>query len=74
MRLPLFVARIAFQITHVFCGRAFGWFVCACMLDVRAIEYAFAFVCCHVAFHITRVCRLHVCFVFVPLVCLFVFV
>ena len=29
------------------------------------------FVCWKVAFHRTRVCRLHVCFAFVPLVCLF---
>ena len=27
--------------------------------------YGFAFVCCKVAFHITRVRRLHVCFAFV---------
>ena len=68
MRLPLFVARTAFHSTHVFCGRVFVLFVCACMLDLRAIEYAFASVCCHVAFHITPACILHVCFVLVPFV------
>ena len=40
------------------------------MLDLRVVVYAVAFVCCHVAFHITRVLRLHVCFAFVRSVCL----
>ena len=33
---------------------------CACMLVLRVVVYAFAFVCCKVAFQITRVCRLNV--------------
>ena len=46
-------------------------FVCACLLVLRVIVYAFAFVRCQIAFHITRVCRLPVCFVFVMLASLF---
>ena len=32
----------------------------ACMFGFRVIVFAFAFVCCKVAFHITRVYRLRV--------------
>ena len=39
------------------------------MLALRAVVYKFAFVCCKVAFHIIRVCRLHACYGFV--FCLF---
>ena len=35
------------------------------MRVLRVIVYAFAFVSCKVAFHVARVCRLHVCFAFV---------
>ena len=52
------------------CFRVFGLLSCACVLDLRVIAYAVAFVCCHVAFHIARVFRLHVCFAFVSSVCL----
>ena len=34
----------------------------------------FAIVCCNILFHITRLCRLHVGFAFVLLVCLRVYV
>ena len=54
----------------MYCFRVFGLLTCACMLDLRVVVYAVAFVCCHVAFHITRVLRLHVCFAFVRSVCL----
>ena len=30
------------------CFRVVGSFVCACLLDLRVIVYAFAFVCCDV--------------------------
>ena len=56
------------------CFRVVGSFVFAWVIVLRVIAYAFAFVCCMVAFHITSVCKLHVCFVFVCLVCLFVLV
>ena len=63
------------QITRLVCFLVIGS-LCACMLRFRVIVYAFAFVCCRVAFHITRVCRLHVrfasCSWFVCL-CLFVY-
>ena len=49
-------------------------FVFACMRVLRVIAYALAFECCEVAFHIRRVCRLHVGFAFVSLVCFFVLV
>ena len=52
------------------------WFVrlrlYACFF--RVIVYAFAVVCCNSACHFTVVCRLHVRFVFVTLVYLFVLV
>ena len=43
------------------------------MLALRVIVYASAFVCCNIEFHISRVCRFHVCFAFGIFVCLFVF-
>ena len=46
----------------------FGVFGCACMFVLRVIVHAFAIVCCKVCFHIRRVSRLHVCFVFVNVV------
>ena len=56
---------------HVVCFCVVGSFVCACMLVFRVIVSAFAFVCCQIAFHITRVRRLPVYFAFVFLVSLF---
>ena len=55
----------------MFCFRHVGVFVFACVLFGRVVVYAFAFVRCQLAFHITRVCRLPVCFVFVMLASLF---
>ena len=37
------------------CFRAFGVFVFACVHLLRVNAYAFAFACCKVAFHVTRV-------------------
>ena len=39
--------------------------LCACMRGLRVIVCAFAFVYCNVAFHFTRVSRLHVYFALV---------
>ena len=62
-------------IAREFCVRVFCLFMCVCMLVLRVIVCAFALVCCKIAFHIRRVCRLRVCFAFIVLfVCLFVFV
>ena len=47
------------------CVRVFGLFVCACMLVLQVVVYAFAVECCKVASHISHVCILHVCFAFV---------
>ena len=78
MRLLLFIARVRFML-HVrvvlMCVvLSDGLFVRVCILDLRVIVYTFAFVCCSVAFPITRVCRLQVCFGLLSLVCLFVLV
>ena len=51
-------------IACVFCLGVFDSFVCACMLVLGMNVYAFAFVCCKVAFHVTCVCILHVSFAF----------
>ena len=53
------------------CLRVFGVFVFAFVFVGRVVVYACAFVCCKDAFHITRVCRLHVRVAFVTwFVCL----
>ena len=77
--MPLIVAKLCF-ILHVcvdcMCRFfvCFGVFGCACMFVLRVVVHAFATVCCKVAFHIGRVSRLHVCFVFViRFVCLCLF-
>ena len=61
------------QMACVACFRAVGYFACACLLAFffRVIVYGFASVCCEVAFHIQRVCRLHVSFSFLIWACLF---
>ena len=70
MRLPLLQFCVSCYmrvlIARVLGFRAFGLFVCACMIGLRVIVYSVVFVCCKVAFQITRMCRLHV------FVCLFV--
>ena len=58
----------------VFCFRVVGSFGCACLLDLSVLAYAFAFVCCSVAFQFPRVCRLHVCFALLSYACLFAIV
>ena len=74
-RVHLFVAALVFivhlcvNIARVFCFRVFGLLVCACMLVLRVLMYWFAFDCCKVVFHITRVCRSHVSFFCLFLVC-----
>ena len=50
----------------------FGLLVCACVIVLRVIVYAFALVRCKVAFHISCACKLHACGFNV--FCLFVFV
>ena len=60
MRLPLCVAMMRFILhVHVDCiidrCSCSCLLVCARRLGFRLIVYAFAFVCCKVAFHITRV-------------------
>ena len=47
------------------CVRALGRIVCECLVVMCAIVYAFAFVCCKVVFHITRVSRSRDCFAIV---------
>ena len=76
MRSPLCFARSRFAL-HVCIDSVcdllscfWGLFVCACMLVLRVIVCAFAFVCCKVAIHITRVLILHARFGCVSLVCL----
>ena len=60
MRLLLFVAILSFGF-HVCVDfmcvllSAFCLFAYICMLVLRVLAYAFAFVCCKLAFHITRV-------------------
>ena len=66
----VFIVHMFVNIAHGFCFRVFSLLVCACMLVLRVLMYWFAFDCCKVVFHITRVCRLRVCIVFVYLVCL----
>ena len=56
------------------CFRVVGSFDCACLLVLRVIVYAFAFVCCKAAFLILNACGLHVWFAFVLLFRLFVLV
>ena len=56
----------------VFRLHGFGLLVCACVIVLRVIVYAFALLRCKVAFHISCACKLHVCGVSV--FCLFVFV
>ena len=71
MGLPLFVARLRF-VLHVcvdcMCDLC-SCFVClfdrVCMLAFPCDRVAYAVVGCNVAYHITRVCRLHVYFAFV---------
>ena len=77
MRLLLYVAQLHFisQFCRLQVCFAFAcWSVCLCLCACFAIAYAFAFVYCNVAFHIRRVCRLHVCVALVFLVGLFVLV
>ena len=73
IRLSLCVARLRFRLyacrLHVCFWCVVGSFVCSFILVFRVIAYEFAFVCCKVAFHITRVCRLHLCYVFVFCLC-----
>ena len=52
-------------IARVFCVRHVCVFVVECVLVGRMVVYAFAFVCCKVAFHVAHVCRLHVRVAFV---------
>ena len=54
----------------MFCLRVIGLFF-VIVFVLRLMVYAFAIVCCKVAFHIALVCSLHVCVAFVSLVRLF---
>ena len=78
MRLLMYVARLRFE-SHMCMDctadvSLFFCLVCACTLILRVIVCAFAFACCKVAFHITRVCISHAHVVFLLLVCLCVLV
>ena len=52
------------------------WFDCfACMIVLQVVVDAFAFACCTIVLHISRVCKLHVLFCVVgSLICAFMIV
>ena len=65
----VFIVHMFVNIAHGFCFRVFSLLVCACMLVLRVLMYWFAFDCCKIVFHITRVYRLHVSLFRLFLVC-----